>query len=325
MAAFALRLGGLREIARRFGRRLGTGNFSSLSHALSRACSRRFVQGLVERLEARHRPGVNNLVAIDSMAVTLPATQRHRCKKYNNKTVGGGVLWTFMIEAARGTCPVRVLKVMAGAWHDSKQMIGVELIARGPVYLMDRGFYALRLIQTWSEQKVRFIVRARHDTTGQILQKLSAPRPYRNGRIEGDAWVRLGSASARFHPRARLIRARIGKQSLVLVTGERRWSAERILDAYRKRERIEQFHRCLKDLIGLAHLYSFSQSGITFLLYTALLLAMLVILSAPRAAGDTIAVLREALRKLRRSLGLGNPWRRNTFTVKRAKQTRANR
>ena len=324
MASFALRLSGLREVVARMGPALGTRNFSSLSHALNRPVGLRYVQTLVERLAARHRPGREALVAIDSMAVTLPATQRHRCARYNDRAVGGGVLWTFAIDAARGSCPVRVLKVMAGAWHDSKQMNGVELIARGPIYLMDRGFYALARIKTWSERGVRFIVRARGDATGEVLRTLSDPRPYRTGSIELDVWMRLGSASQLIHPEARMIRARVGKQMLVLVTGEKRGSAERILEAYRKRERIEQFHRCLKDLIGLAHLYSFSQTGIMFLLYTALLLAMLLILGAASGGGDTVALLRKTLRKLRRSLGLGQPWKRNTFTAKRAKLSRQN-
>ena len=117
MTAFVLRLSGLREIVERFSGALGTCNFSSLTPALRRLCSLRYIQGLVERLQSRHRPRRSALVAIDGMAVTLPATQRHRFKKYNRLTVGGGVIWTYAIEAARDSCPVRVLKVVAGAWR----------------------------------------------------------------------------------------------------------------------------------------------------------------------------------------------------------------
>lgn len=244
LGAFVLRLSGLRDVVDRLGRTLKTSNFSSLSHALSRGCSLAFVRKLIQGLQADHRPRRDELVVIDSMAVTLPSTQRHRCKKYNNKTVGGGVIWAYRVRAAADCCPVRVLKVVAGAWHDSKEMIGVDLIADGPIYLMDRGFYALGLIQSWMERRVRFIVRARRDAVSDVLRILSRPRAYgAGGWIERDAWVRLGSAGARAHPSARMIRARIGKQTLVLVSSERRWTAERILDAYKKRARIEQFHR----------------------------------------------------------------------------------
>lgn len=322
MLAYVFRLSGLREIVERLGRHLGTTNFSSLCPALSRQSSRDYVAGLIRRLECQHQPTPEDLVVIDSMAVTLPATQRHRCAKYNNKTVGGGVLWAMSVKSAPGVCPVRVLKVMAGAWRDTAQMAGVQLLAGGPLYLMDRGFYGLKLIEQWLGQRVRFIVRARGDAFYQVQQVLSAPRAYgKSGRIELDAWVRLGAPSAQAHPEARLIRARVGQQLLIVVTGERELSAEQVLDAYRKRERIEQFHRLLKEVIGLAHLYSFSQTGIEFALYTALLLAMLLVMGE-EAAGETVAVLRQALGQLRRSLGLGGIWKRNTFLTKRAKGSR---
>jgi hypothetical protein len=326
MGAYARRLSGLREIVERFGERLNTDNFSSLSHALRRAASLKFVQGLVERLQAKHLPGCGELVAVDSMAVTLPATQRHRCKKYNKRTVGGGVLWAFIIDAARERCPVRVIKTVAGTWCDAQEMIGVELIGAGPVYLMDRGFYGLKLIEQWAKQKIRFIVRARNDAAYTILGELSAPRPYGpNGRIELDARVSLGCPSASAHPKARLIQATVGKQKLILVTSEMRWSAKRVLDAYKKRERIERFHRQLKETVGLAHLYSFSQKGIEFLIYTALLVAMLLVMEAAEQGGEVIYVLKKALRNMRRSFGLGNIWKRNTYLVKRAKASRQNR
>jgi hypothetical protein len=319
MAAFVVRLSGLRDIVERLGRLLGTCNFSSLTPAMRRACCLRYVAALVERLQSRHRPERDALVALDSMPVTLPSTQRHRCKKYNARTVGGGVIWSYLIHAARGSCPVRVLKVVAGAWSDAAEMAGVELMAGGPVYLMDRGFYALGLIQTWLRQGVRFIMRARKNTVYEVMATLSRPRRYRAGWIELDAWVRLGCKPARAHPEARLIKAIVGKQTILVVTGEMEWPAEQVLDAYKKRERIEQFHRFMKDTVGLAHLYSFSQSGIAFLLYTALLLAMLLALFEGWEGVETIVVLRGALKALRAALGLGSPWKRNTNAIKRKK------
>lgn len=323
LTTFVLRLSGLREIVEHLGRLSGTRNFSSLSPALARPVSLAYVQALVERLQCRHRPAHDALVVVDAMPVTLPATQRHRCARYNNRTVGGGVIWSYMVHAVRGVCPVRVLKVVSGAWNDARQMRGVALEANGPVHVMDRGFYALELLRDWIDQGVRFIVRARRNAVYETLRTLSAPRPYgTRGWIEVDALVRLGSAKAKAHPITRLIRATVGKQIIVLVTGETNptaWSAERVLDAYKKRERIEQFHRFVKDIVGLAHLYSFSQSGITFLLYTALLLAMLLALGDPASGEEVIRILRRALRALRKSLGLGNPWRRNTNAIKRHK------
>lgn len=321
MTSFALRLAGLRDIVARFKRALGSDNFSSLSHAMGRPTSLLFVQGLIQRLQSHHRPGAQSLVVLDSMAVTLPWTQRHKCKRVNKRTAGGGVLWAYTVDAPAGTCPVKVLKVMAGAWSDADQIKGVELIAFGPLYVMDRGFYAMARMTQWMSQGVRFVVRARKNVVYEVVRVLSAPRSYGRGQIHFDAVVRLGCPSGKKHCVARLIKAVVGKEEFLLVTGEMRCQAEELLQGYKRRERIEQFHRYLKDTLGLAHLYNFSQTGILFLLHTALLLAMLLFLSEPEVNEEVIAILRRALKEVRARLGLGGVWKRNTISGTRAKRS----
>ena len=320
--AFVRRLSGLRAVTERCYHRLHTHNFSSLSPALSRLSSLAFVRAMVGILETPEPPGQDDLVGIDGMAVTLPKTQRHRCKKYNHRTVGGGVVWTYMINAAAGVTPVNVLKVVEGAWHDSKIMRGVTLIPNGPIYLMDRGFYALEVIRKWVGEKVRFIVRVKEkNLVYTIVRPVSKPRMLGNRRLQLDAIVRLGGAQAKAHPTVRLLVAVLPSgEKLILATDRWTWSAERVLEAYRKRWHIERFHRFLKDTVGLAHLYSFGQSGISFLLYTALLLALLLYFSAPNLSGETITILRTMLKTVRKALGLGTPWKRNTFTPRRSKK-----
>jgi hypothetical protein len=325
MTAFVARFSGLREIAARMGIRLGTSNFSSLSHALNRASSLDFVRALVRHLESRHTPGEDELVALDSMAVTLPITQRHRCRKYNKSTAGGGVLWAYRIGAARGTCPVKVIHTMAGSWNDSALMRGVKLLARGPVYLMDRGFWSLDLLEGWNKADVRFIVRAKYNSIYKILAEFSKARAYgKRGRIELDAIVRLGFHGRKKHPVARLIRARVGREYIVLATGEIHWTAEEVLDAYRKRERIEKFHHFVKDTLGLAHLYSFSHTGIMVLLHVALLIALILFLADEATGGETetLTALRQRMMQARAPLGLGHRWRRNTNALKRSSKAK---
>jgi hypothetical protein len=322
--AFAMRLSGLRAISRRCGSVLETTNFSSICHALRRPSSLSFLRRLVSRLEGRSRPGAREaLIAIDGMAVTLPKTQRHRCKKSNNATVGGGVVWAYMINAAQGICPVKVLKLVEGAWHDTQVMRSVELVARGPVYLMDRGFYAFDLLQWWLAQQVRFIVRVReHELVYEVVRTFSQPRRIGSKWLELDGLVRLGGPHAKIHPMVRLIIARLASgERLILATDRLKWSAERVLAAYRKRWHIERFHRFLKDTMGLAHLYSFDQSGIAFLLLTALLLALLLFLAVIDPGGETIKILRTMFKALRQSLGLDTPWKRNTYARRRKKES----
>lgn len=324
LIAYVRRLPGLRAVTERCAHLLGTNNFSSLTHAVRRRSTLAFVRRMVDAMTPAHRPDEQALVAIDSMAVTLPRTQRHRCKKYNRKTVGGGVLWTYMIDAARGMCPVQVLRTVEGAWHDSRLIREATLIARGPVYLMDRGFYALDLIEGWLSQGVRFIVRAKTGhLKGELVRPLRAPRRIGNVRIELDGCVRLGGPQAKTRPVVRLVLAVLPSgERLALASDRFDWSTEQILAAYKKRHHIERFHRFLKDAVGLAHLYSFDQGGITFLLMVALLLAMLLFATERNPDRETIHVLQWMLRRLRRTLGLSTPWKRNTFTPRRAKNTR---
>ena len=282
---------------------------------------------MVGILEAHHTPGEGDLVALDSMAVTLPKTQRHRCAKRNSNTVGGGVVWAHMVEAPAGTCPVKVLDVRDGAWHDSRVIRGVTLEAEGPIHLMDRGFYALDNLQRWREQRVHFIIRARRRSL--VFENVEIRGESRRAGdlvIEHDALVRLGGAQAKAHPVVRLVIARLpdGKD-LILASGLWAWPAEDLLAAYRKRWHIERFHRFVKDALGLAHLYSFHRSGLRFLVHVALLLAMLLFVSAVDAGGETIKTLYRALRDLRAALGLGTAWRRNTHTKRQSKRKRRGR
>lgn len=321
LIAFAARLSGLRAVSARCGHLLGTKAFNTVSDALQRASSLAFVRAMVAMLETMHCPGDEELVAVDGMALTLPKTQRHKCKKYNNRTVGGGVVWAYMIQAARAMCPVKVLAVVEGAWSDSRVMRGVSLLAQGPVYLMDRGFYALELVQQWLDAKVRFIVRVRQRSLlYEEIRTLSSPRRVGATLLKLDAVVRLGGRRAKAHPVVRLIVAQLASgENLILATDRLTWSAERVLAAYKKRWHIERFHRFLKDALGLSHLYSFDQNGITFLLYTALLGALLLFLGENPRDDETILVLRRLLTLLRAPLGLGTPWRRNSCKAGYAK------
>jgi hypothetical protein len=270
-----------------------------------------------------HKPGQEELVALDGMALTLAKTRRHACKKFNDKTVGGGVVWAYMVNAARRMSPVKVLAVVEGAWHDSKVMRNVSLTARGPVYVMDRGFYALELLAQWLAQQVRFIVRVRENNFQyDVVRQLSSPRAVGSKTLMLDAIVRLGGARAKAHPVVRLIIARLASgENLILATDRLEWSAERVLEGYKQRWHIERFHRFLKDALGLSHLYSFDQKGMTFLLYTALLAALLLFFAESDPKGQTtIAVMRRLLSAMRAALGLGTPWRRNSCTRQRNKK-----
>lgn len=325
LMAYVCRLSGLREMVERFSSRLGTANFSTLSHAIRRASSLRLVRLLCDFLEFGGQPRANALIALDSMAITLPKTQRHRCKKFNDKTVGGGVLWAFLLDAARGVNPVRVLKTMQGAWSDARQMEGVELILNGPIYLMDRGFFKLAFVERMLRERVRFIMRLRKDVARrhELIRAISQPRFIGGKRLTLDALVELGGPKSKSRPRARLLMVVLPDgEELCLLTDRLELSAETLLAMYKRRWEIEGFHRLVKDVLGFAHLYSFDQQGIEFLLRVALLLALLLYLGADGFDGKTLELLRVGLRRLRRALGLTAIWRRNSCIRPRSAKKR---
>lgn len=325
MMAYLGRASGLRQLTERHGPMVGTDNFSSLSHALSRPVTARFAAALRQWIERLWKPGELELVAIDSMALTFKKGYRHRCARFNDTAVGGGVIWAYLIGAAAGVCPVKLLGLVQGAWSDAKQMRALAPLGVGPLYLLDRGFYALELLERWLGAGVHFIVRV---NSGKLLYDplcvLSPPRRVGRLRLEWDGVARLGGPQAKHRPRVRLVVARLASgEALILASEQWLWSAEQVLAAYRQRWHIERFHKLLKDALGLAHLYSFSQSGLAVQIEAALLLAELLYLGETVEPGEeTIKVLRRGLKAMRGLLGLGTSWRRNSGTATFAKKKR---
>jgi hypothetical protein len=332
--AWLSRASGLRAIAERRCQALGSANFSSLSHALARPVFAAFAQAVFGVLAAA--PGAlaeGTLVAVDSMCLALAASCRHGCQKINDKCAGGGAIWAWRIDGgARGGCPVQVLRLVAGAWHDAAQLRTLALVARGPLYLLDRGFYALDLMASWLLQQVHFIVRVRvRSFVYEPLLWLGPKRRLGTTRIEFDGLAQLGGPQAKHHPLVRLVWARLGSgELLVLASDQWLFSAEQILERYQRRWQIERFHKLLKDALGLAHLYSFAQRGLEAQLWGVLTLAVLLFLGEPAEADEmAVTVIRRALRAARARLGLDTPWRRNCCTVthakkKKTKQVKAN-
>lgn len=325
LGAFLRLAPGLRDIVERDGHALGTRHPSTLSYALASLPGLRLVRALLERLApARH--GHGELIALDSMAVTVPRTRRHNCALLNNKTAGGGVLWAYALDACRSLSPVRVLAVMStGSWCDCKVIADVKLQAGGPIYLMDRGFYTIDLVAQWIAAGVRFIVRARggRDLRYEVVEDRGT-QTYRSRRhcmqIVFDGVARLGSAARRgTHPVVRLVICKLpGGKQLVLVSGEIRASARRLLDNYYRRWEIERFHKLLKRTIGLAHLYSYRQRGIEFLIHVAVLLTVLLWIDPRHSAPSgpptpTIVQMQQIIREARRPLNLHRLWRPNTI------------
>lgn len=336
LQAFFFLRAGLRCIVARHGHVLKTRNISTLSYALASPVAFRVARALLDELAPDpKRLKRTDILVLDSMAVTLPRTRRHHCAKFNDNTVGGGVSWALHLNASRSCSPLTILRTMAGAWNDSRAMCGVALQPGGPLHIMDRGFYAIDLIARWVEDGVRFIVRGRksflHYTVikhigrpGRMLRGRPLSRKKRKLEVVLDAIVELGAPSRRGkRPRVRLVILRIvggktGEDDLILASGELDMSTQELLNLYGRRWEIEEFHRLLKRMVGLAHVYSQRWRGIEFLIYVAALLAVLLWLREGGGKRDVkddrtcVRVMLDELKNERERRGIGPPWRPNT-------------
>jgi hypothetical protein len=323
--SFVLRMPSLESIGNTFGASLGTANKSTLSYAMDRLMSVKVARAMSAKLGDHCRPGRGDIVVIDSMAVTLPMTQRGNAAKFNNQTAGMGVVWQFCLDAPKGTCPVRILKTMRGAWNDSYQIRSCALEPSGPIYVMDQGFWSLVSARQWLQCKVRFVVRAKaHQCHYQILQTKGPARQVGKVRIVLDS-VALVGKDPRTQIIVRLVWCEIGGKSLILASSQMDASAKQLLQIYKNRWAIERFHKVIKHVLGLAHLYSFQANGLELLVHVAFLLAALVYLisSDPHLPDDRVKLLRVVLQQIRNQLGISH-WKPNICTHKWRKKQGTN-
>ena len=328
MMAYVTAVPSLERLGLRYARWLKVSGKSTLSYALCRDSSLRMAQSLLDHLNRGVAPKRGELVALDSMPLTLPATRQHHCKRINRRSVGGAILWAFRLQAPRGVNPVTILNVIRGPWHDTQTIRDAPLTPKGPIYLMDRGFWSIPRIVHWLGANIHFIVRVKkQDFKYTRLKRCGRARGASHGvHIQYDGVAQLGGPHRKTKPTVRLVVARLADgKDLILASDRMAWSAEKILAAYKRRWEIERFHRLLKETMGLAHLYSFHETGIFFLAHVAFLLAALLYISASNARGATIDVLKMALDACRRSLGLATRWKRNTSTRPKSKKGKRKR
>lgn len=323
-------LPGLRAFVEQYGDEIGTRTLSTISYAPRGKWMERVAEAMIGRLGApAYRQ--DEWVAVDSMCNAISHKRHPGCGRINHLVAGVGVLWTFRVAARAGQTAVEILRFADGAAHDSKLIASVKLAADGPIYLMDRGFYCIDLIQRWLSQRVRFVVRVKsaelqYDVVKQypIPSRPLRTRVDRRRRKTGvlvtfNGVVRLGSSERRGHrPVVRLLVGEPvnGGEHLILASSELNWSATRLLESYAQRWEIEKWHRIVKRALGLAHVYSFQGRGLMLLTRVVLLLALLL-LSEADPAGEALPTaerLRLLIAAARRSEGIYHPWAPNTCT-----------
>ena len=326
--SFFMLLPGLRDIADKYGDSIGTRNISTISYALRSPWLGRVAEAMIRRMgDCAYRN--DELVALDSMCNAISNKRRHHCKKINRQVGGVSVLWAFRVAARAGETAVKILGFAEGATHDTLLMHTIQLAARGPVYLMDRGFYCLDLIAKWLAGHVRFIVRVKSGKLIHTEVEHYTDKPFwvraRTGKsrrksgvlVTFDGLALLGAPCRRGQrPLVRLIVGRLESgESLILASSEMNWAASRLLESYSQRWEIEKWHRIVKRVLGLAHVYSFQSEGLMLLTRAVMLLALLLLSEETgrgAAAAPTVERLKALIKAARKFDGLHSPWIPNT-------------
>jgi hypothetical protein len=315
---------------------LGLACPSSLSYNLRQPWMVGFATEMQQHLEMLHphvEPAAveNPRLLIDTMPAMLPITQRGTCTRFNNVAKGCGVMCTFNLDATSQQCPVRILKIMHGPWNDTFQVRGVVLDSNGPIYIADRGFYSRVTVEFWVTNKVHFIARGKKQRLhwSQVRQLIKSPTTLGSVRVETDEIVLLGKDNGKPRCQVRMLRGWLESgEDLILITDQFELTTEQLLDMYLKRGQIEVYHRFLKQSLGLAHLYSFDQTGIEGQIRLSALLANLLYLAAAphqNTPAEVLKIISTSLEDIRRELGLWKPWKRNTYSPTRKKAKRKRR
>lgn len=316
LSAYIRRLPSLDAILAEYASTLAITSKSTLSGMLRNAAFARLVCLMLEEQQDYWDPAEQRLVLLDSMAFTISARRRSDAEKVNDKTLGGGVLWAYLPDASAGKSPVRLLKVMRGAWNDCAQMRGLDfIIPNGPIYVLDRGFFGFDLLRLWLDQQVHFIVRAKKNnvTCYTVVREIRHTKKVGGLRVLLDAVVDLGKSDP---VRVRMIKAVVASgELLILISDLLKEKAASVLADYKRRWEVERFHYFVKSAIGLAHFYSFAMRGLEILTQLALFLAALIWMGQSKEceAGQTLVQqLLRILRSLRKGLTSATAWRRNT-------------
>ncbi len=179
-------------------------------------------------------------------------------------------------------------------WQHVKQQTGHENL-----YVFDRGVQSARSLQSFDEQSVSFVCRAKENRKYELLENLlkeGQPIDLGESILLSDELVRLyygqpiKNKKGNIHSRKTLLEQNFRliiveskqqpEQHFWLLANELELSAQEIVQAYRRRWDIEAAaaFSFLKQELYMSHLVSLSQNGIQVMLYMTLIVAMLLLI-----------------------------------------------
>lgn len=165
------------------------------------------------------------------------------------------------------------------------------------IYIVDRGIQSGRTMQSFSQQTVPFIIRAKEnrkyeeiaslikeDQDLAISQELTLVK---DSKVKLFTGMPIHNKKGNIHYKeqmleapSRLIVAKSNKEGKQFwwLTNDFELTAQEVAEYYRKRWDIEVFFRFLKQELNLKHLVSLNKNGIQVIIYMTMIVAMLLLL-----------------------------------------------
>lgn len=219
--------------------------------------------------------GLENLTAVDGsllpalprMAWALWVDERHRAAKMH-----------LVFEVLRSV-PLKAA-VTEGNASEAKALR--QLLERGRLYVMDRGYTEYLLFKEILAAGSSFICRIRDNLRWNVIEERPLSEQAKAAGVTRDLFLRFGDKEKGTlieHP-LRVVEVQVdanGKPQLLrLATDRMDLEPELIALAYRYRWSVELYFRWFKCILGCRHLLSESQNGLEIQVYLGIIASLLI-------------------------------------------------
>lgn len=225
-----------------------------------------------------YREALQGLTAIDGSV--LKALPRMAWALWQDKTHRGAKLHLHF-DVLTGT--PRNATVTPAACSEPEQL--QRTLEAGRLYVMDRSYEKFALLRDILDVKSSFVVRVKDNLAYEVKHENEITAEARAaGVIRYATLVRIGTSHHKDEIRQelRLVVVKATGENgqpydIWLLTDRLQMPADLVALAYRYRWTIELFFRWLKSILGIRHLLSDSQNGVTMQLYAALIASLMIV------------------------------------------------
>jgi hypothetical protein len=275
---------GLESVQKKLGiQRVSLGSLSEAGHVFDPEPLQHIIRELASKAlhlgNHEHAEALQGLTAVDGSV--LSALPRMVWALWQDET-HRGVKLHLHFDVLNGT--PRHATVTAAACSEPEELR--RTLEPGRLYVTDRGYQKYGLLRAILDAKSSFVARVKDNIAYVVKHENTIREEARAAGVIRDAvLVRVGTGHHKdeIQQEVRLVVVKATGEDgqpydLWLLTDRLHMPAELVALAYRYRWTIELFFRWLKSIVGIRHLLSDHQNGVTMQLYAALIASLLIVL-----------------------------------------------